>query len=72
MLIYILIQQDHQTDFWTGGREASSQDFHRVMRSESLSIMEELAPSEMKEETSKAQPEIKDDGGTPGPARCSG
>jgi hypothetical protein len=29
--------------------------------------MEELAPSETKEETSKVQPEIEVDGGKPGP-----
>jgi hypothetical protein len=48
------IQQDRQADFRSGGLEASSRDFHQVIGSERLDIMEGFAPSEMKEETTSS------------------
>jgi hypothetical protein len=47
------------TNLWVGGREASNRDFRRVTESERLDIVEGSAPSESKEETSKAQPSEK-------------
>jgi hypothetical protein len=44
------IQQDRQEDFWTGSREESSHDFHRVTGSERLDSVDGSASSEMKEE----------------------
>jgi hypothetical protein len=51
--------------------ERAVEFFHRAMGSELLDIVKGSAPSETKEETSKAQPSERnkdDDGGKPGPA----
>jgi hypothetical protein len=72
------MQHDLQEDSRAGDRKANNQVFDWAAESEQLDIMERSALSEMKEETSKAQPSEKtDDGGMPGLAHalsgnCSG
>jgi hypothetical protein len=62
------IWQDLQEDCRAEDPKANSRVFDWAMGSEWPGIVEGLAPSEMKEETSKAQPsEKKDDDGKPGP-----
>jgi hypothetical protein len=50
------IQQDLQEDSRAGDQKANSHVFNWAVESDCLDIVEGLAPSEMKEETSKAQP----------------
>jgi hypothetical protein len=61
------LQQDREVGFQSGSHEASGWDFQWVTGSEWLWIVEKLTPIKTKEETSKAQPEIEDDDGTPRP-----
>jgi hypothetical protein len=65
------IRQDFREDRRAGDRKAISRVFDWATGIEQLDIVEGSAPSETKEETSKAQPseKNKDDGGTPGPIR---